>query len=300
MKKRIITAAIAIILAIGIVILSKIKSIFLMAPIAALVVISVLELAHCIKIESKMLKGCSVTYAGLVPFLVTGNAMYHEFTGQELNVPLNTTVLLIATILYVLVMLHSMIKHYTSVKFEQVATLVFGTIGVSLGISLLGVFHDFYFYYPVFSKGDSMFIFIYAMVVCWTFDGGAYFIGSAFGKHKMAPNISPKKTWEGYIGGIVIGDIASVGYFLLFKWLASPEYQPEMFTWGMIAIISPILATLSIMGDLSASTIKRNFGVKDFSNFFPGHGGVLDRFDSVLYVTPILYAILKVMVMIKS
>ena len=73
-----------------------------------------------------------------------------------------------------------------------------------------------------------------------------------------------------------------------------------MFTWGMIAIISPILATLSIMGDLSASTIKRNFGVKDFGNFFPGHGGVLDRFDSVLYVTPILYAILKVMVMIKS
>ena len=75
MKKRIITAAIAIILAVGIVILSEFKAIFLMAPIAALAVISILELAHCIKIQSKMLKTCSATYAALAPFLMTGNAM---------------------------------------------------------------------------------------------------------------------------------------------------------------------------------------------------------------------------------
>lgn len=301
MKKRIITAIIAVFFAIIIILLSRINALFLITPVAVLCVISIFELSKVIKIKSKMLKATSAVYAGLAPFLITGNAVYTSLTGKELKIPLNSTVLLIVTILYVLVVMHSMLKHYTTVKFEHVATLVFGTITISLGISLLPTFHQLYNYYGnVFSKGDSMFIFIYALVVCWTFDGGAYFIGSALGKHKMAPNISPKKSWEGYIGGIIIGEIACVGYFLLFKHFAGADYQPEMFNVTIVAIISPILATLSIMGDLSASTIKRNFGVKDFGNFFPGHGGVLDRFDSVLYVTPILYAICKVMVLIKS
>ena len=301
MKKRLITSGVAIILAIIIIILSRINAIFLVAPVTGLTVISILELAKVLEIKSKMLKTCSVVYAVCTPFFVTGNALYNAFTGKELSVKLNSTGMVLLSILYVLVTLHSMLKHYTSVKFEQVATLMFGTMGVSLGMALLPAFHQFGYYYPsVFSKGDAMFIFIYSMVVCWTFDGGAYFIGSAIGKHKMAPQISPKKSWEGYIGGIVLGEIFCIIFFLLFKRFAAGEYQPQMFNIPIVAIMSPILATLSIMGDLSASTIKRNLGVKDFGNFFPGHGGVLDRFDSVLYVTPIVYVICKVMVMIKS
>ena len=300
MKKRIITAIVAVIGAIVIILLSEINSIFLLVPICAFCVISVHELIGVIKIKSKMLKATSMVYAGIVPFLVAGDASYAGFFGKSIPINLHT-ILILVTILYVLVVLHSLLKHYTSVKFETVATLMFGTIVVSLGLSLLPAFHALYHYYPnVFSKGDSMFLMIYSMAVCWTFDGGAYFIGSKFGKHKMAPNISPKKSWEGYIGGIVIGEIFTVLYFILFNTFATADYKPAMFNVVIVAIISPILATLSIMGDLSASTIKRNFGVKDFGNFFPGHGGILDRYDSVLYVAPILYAICKIMVMIKT
>lgn len=300
MKKRIITAIIAIIGAIGIVLLSEINTIFLLIPISAFCVISVREIIHVIKIKSKMLTATSMLYAGIVPFLVAGDQTYDSFIHKPFPVNLHT-VLLLVSVIYVLVVFHSLIKHYTSVKFETVATLIISTLCISLGLSLLPAFNVLYYYYPhVFSKGDSMFLFIYSMVVCWTFDGGAYFIGSKFGKHKMAPNISPKKSWEGYIGGIVLGEIFTIVYFLLFNYFATAEYKPVMFNVVIVAIISPFLATLSIMGDLSASTIKRNFGVKDFGNFFPGHGGILDRFDSVLYVVPILYAICKVMVMIKS
>ena len=300
MKKRIITAIVAVLGAIGIILLTRINSIALLIPVSAFCVISVHELIGVIKIHSKMLSITSMCYAAVVPFLVAGEEAYYGFFSKPLPINLHTILLLI-TVVYVLVILHSMIKHYTSVKFETVATLVFCTIAVSFGLSMLPAFNAMYYFYPkAFSKGDSMFIFIYSMVVCWTFDGGAYFIGSKFGKHKMAPNISPKKSWEGYIGGIVLGEIFTIIYFLLFNHFATAEYKPEMFNVVIVAIISPVLATLSIMGDLSASTIKRNFGVKDFGSFFPGHGGILDRFDSVLYVTPILYVICKVMIMVKS
>lgn len=299
MKKRIITAIVAVAYAILIVLLIHKSPIYLLASISVFSAISVNELIKVIKIKSKMLKFTSMAYAACVPFLMCFESLYYSFTKVKLTLNFRH-ILLLLTIVYVLVMLHSLLKHYESTDFETVATLIFGTICVSAGLSLLPVMSQLYFYYPnVFSKGDSMFVFIYSLVVCWTFDGGAYFIGSKFGKHKMAPIISPKKSWEGYIGGIVIGEICCIAYFLLFKHFAAADMKPELFNVVLVAIMSPILATISITGDLSASTIKRNFDVKDFGNFFPGHGGILDRFDSVLYVTPILYVILKIIVMVK-
>lgn len=300
MKKRIITALVAIAYAILIVLLTHKNPIFLLLSISAFCAISVRELINVIKIKSKMLKFTSIIYGALVPLLMCFESLYYSFTSVRLSVNFRI-ILLLLTVAYVLTMLHSLIKHYETTNFETVATLILGTICVSMGLSLLPAFSQLYYYYPnVFSKGDSMFIFIYSLVVCWTFDGGAYFIGSKFGKHKMAPNISPKKTWEGYIGGIVIGEICCVAYFLLFKHFAAADMKPEMFNVIMIAIMSPILATASITGDLSASTIKRNFGVKDFGKFFPGHGGILDRFDSVLYVVPMIYVLVKILVMVKQ
>ena len=300
MKKRIITAIVAVAFAILVVLLTHKNPIFLLVPISAFCVICVRELVNVIKIKSKMLKFTSMIYGAIVPILMCFESMYYSFTGVRLSINFRT-ILLLVTIAYVLTMLNSLLKHYETTDFETVATLIFGTLCISMGLSLLPVLSQLYYYYPnVFNKGDSMFVFIYSMVVCWTFDGGAYFIGSKFGKHKMAPIISPKKSWEGYIGGIVIGEICCIAYFLLFKHFAAADMKPEIFNVLMIAIISPILATASITGDLSASTIKRNFGVKDFGNFFPGHGGILDRFDSVLYVLPIVYVIAKVIIMVKQ
>lgn len=299
MKKRLITAAIASAYAIFVFWLTQKNPALLIVSLSAFSVISVHELMGVIKVPSKTLRASSMIYAALVPFLVGGAAMYCAFTAKNLSVSLET-ILLILTIIYVLFTLFALLKHYEKVSFETVATLIFGTVAIPLALSLLIKFSQLYYYFPGhFSRGDSMFIFIYTLAVCWTFDGGAYFVGRKFGKHKMAPKISPKKSWEGYIGGIVIGEACCVIYYLLFKHFAAPDMKPQIFNLASVIFMSPIFATLSILGDLSASTIKRNFGVKDFGKFFPGHGGILDRFDSVLYVTPLIYVMALIIVMVK-
>lgn len=110
-------------------------------------------------------------------------------------------------------------------------------------------------------------------------DTFAYFSGYLFGKHKMAPNISPKKTVEGAIGG-VIGATIACG---VFGWFV---YRPEFVHCIIIGFVG---AFFGIAGDLIASAFKRNMGIKDYGNLIPGHGGVMDRFDSVLLVAPFVY-----------
>ena len=129
------------------------------------------------------------------------------------------------------------------------------------------------------------------MLVCsWLTDVFAYFTGRAFGKHKLCPKISPKKTVEGAIGGIIIPAVINIIVLAVFeKFFFDGTVIPY---WAML-IISPVLSVASMLGDLSASTIKRNFGVKDFSNLIPGHGGIMDRFDSCLFVLPAIYVIVN-------
>ena len=104
-------------------------------------------------------------------------------------------------------------------------------------------------------------------------DTGAYFVGRAIGKHKMNPRISPKKSWEGFVGGIVFGFILSLA--VSFSYISN--LNPVLNTF--LCLLCPVTAEL---GDLCFSAIKRHFKVKDFSNLLPGHGGVLDRVDSLL------------------
>ncbi len=127
------------------------------------------------------------------------------------------------------------------------------------------------------------------LVISWMSDTGAYFIGSLLGKHKMAPIISPKKTWEGFFGGWVISVGSTALFGLLYQWIC--QVQLEITPWQMAALAVP-LAPLSVCGDLLASKIKRQYGIKDYGNIMPGHGGVMDRFDSVILIAPILYILL--------
>ena len=112
-------------------------------------------------------------------------------------------------------------------------------------------------------------------VLIWSSDTFAYLTGKFFGKHKMAPKISPKKTWEGFAGGVVLTLL--LGFFV-------EQYFPELKgNWMIVGLLVSIFAPL---GDLVESLLKRSFGVKDSGKVFPGHGGVLDRFDSVLFAIP--------------
>lgn len=120
---------------------------------------------------------------------------------------------------------------------------------------------------------------ILVIISCFGTDTGAYFVGCAFGKHKLAPIISPKKTIEGFIGGIAVNVVAYLIVGIVLRFVAQISVSlPLLMGLGIIC------GALDQFGDLSMSAIKRNFGVKDFGNLMPGHGGVLDRFDSLLYV----------------
>ena len=121
------------------------------------------------------------------------------------------------------------------------------------------------------------------MVIAWMSDTGAYFTGVFFGKHKMAPVISPKKTWEGFFGGWVI----SIGLTVLYGVICN-AILGETFELWMLAVIAAVLAPLSVVGDLLASWVKRRTGIKDYGNIMPGHGGVMDRFDSVVFIAPMV------------
>ena len=115
-------------------------------------------------------------------------------------------------------------------------------------------------------------------------DAGAYFAGTFFGKHKLCPAISPKKTVEGAIGGVV-SVYVSVLILALIYTLCVPDARVQ---YVPLLIFTPIGTVIGMVGDLFASSIKRCYGVKDFGTFFPGHGGVLDRVDSVILVFPVM------------
>jgi phosphatidate cytidylyltransferase len=126
----------------------------------------------------------------------------------------------------------------------------------------------------------------FVLMGSWGCDVFAYFTGVLFGKHKLIPEISPKKTIEGSIGGIVF---ATLGFLLLgFIMSKTGDASPNYIVLSVAGILCSVVSQI---GDLIASLIKREHGIKDYGNIFPGHGGVLDRFDSILAVAPVLYII---------
>ena len=124
-------------------------------------------------------------------------------------------------------------------------------------------------------------------IASWATDIFAYFFGSFFGKHKLAPLVSPKKSIEGAIAGTIGGTLS----FVLYGYLVETFFGATSVNYVYLAISGFILAIIAQIGDLSCSLIKREYGVKDYGNLFPGHGGVVDRFDSVIAISTILMVI---------
>ncbi len=138
------------------------------------------------------------------------------------------------------------------------------------------------------SLPDGLWWFLLVLPAIWFADGAAYFTGSHFGKHKMSPRVSPKKSWEGYLGGIAAGALSSL--LLASLWhLRAPGVTPlKGFILGLV------VSSLSPLGDLGESMLKRGFGVKDSSKLLPGHGGVMDRIDSWLWAAVIGYYLILI------
>lgn len=129
-------------------------------------------------------------------------------------------------------------------------------------------------------------VFLLPFLLPWISDSFAYFSGRAFGKHKLIPEVSPKKTVEGAVGALVCTPLIALLYGFIVSLVT--DYLPN---YPLLAIAGVVVSAISQCGDLIASLIKRQFGIKDYSSLFPGHGGVLDRFDSVLITGPFLLII---------
>jgi phosphatidate cytidylyltransferase len=134
---------------------------------------------------------------------------------------------------------------------------------------------------------------LWALGCAWLADTGAYFVGKALGKHKLAPKISPNKTVEGSVGGLLVAMVMMP--LVAFLYSLAMEYvgTPILVNYGLLLLLTPVFTVFGMLGDLAASVIKRQFGVKDFGQIMPGHGGVLDRFDSVLFTLPAVYLVVE-------
>lgn len=128
------------------------------------------------------------------------------------------------------------------------------------------------------------------LILSFSADSGAYFVGVAIGKHKMAPNISPKKSWEGAVGGVLSAMVCMFLYALILNLAFRFEVR-----YGFALLYGLVGSVTCILGDLTYSVIKRQVGIKDYGNLLPGHGGVLDRFDSMSLVAPLAECLLLLM-----
>lgn len=160
--------------------------------------------------------------------------------------------------------------------FTEIAAGFFGFFYVSMMLS--------YVYQIRSLKGGGVYV-VLLFLSSWGNDTLAYCSGMLFGKHKMSPKLSPKKSVEGAIGGVVGAGLLGFLYSLVAGNLIKVEQNLSL----VFVLICMVGALISIIGDLAASAIKRNFDIKDYGTLIPGHGGILDRFDSVIFIAPIIY-----------
>lgn len=156
------------------------------------------------------------------------------------------------------------------------------------GFGLLAVAAVWFALVQLFVQHGAWFV-VSLMALIWCADIAAYFCGKALGRHKLAPKVSPGKTWEGAVGGVVA---AVVWVLVSAQWPGSFAYQlMQLFSLPLVVAIAAFLAALSIVGDLFESLLKRRAGMKDSSQLLPGHGGVFDRIDALLPVAPLAWLI---------
>ena len=152
-----------------------------------------------------------------------------------------------------------------------------GQIMIALPLSLLN--------YIMFATGYNPYIILALFIIIWVNDTGAYLTGVSFGKHRLFERVSPKKSWEGFFGGAVF---ALISGFILSRFITELS-MPEWLVFSILVVIA------GTYGDLTESLLKRTLQVKDSGNIIPGHGGILDRFDSLLLAAPVIFIFLTLL-----
>ena len=263
MKQRILSGAVLVAFFAAIIVFNQSFPLALNIAVALISAASIFELTKALGLARKwFLVVPSLAAAAAVPFC-GGNEM------QFLVYCLYTLMLFTAMILY---------HHETS--FKEVAVLYSMVVLIPCALQTLVTLRSL-------SVHHGMFYVLIAVLAAWVADVGAFFAGTFFGKHKLCPEISPKKTVEGAIGGLVV----NVAFVMLCGLFFSQVFYggEKQVNYLSLFLIGFFGTFVSMLGDLSFSLIKRSCHIKDFGQVIPGHGGILDRFDSVIFTAPVIY-----------
>lgn len=282
MKQRVITAV--VLLALLAVVVWQINTPVLVLVIVFLAAVAANEIMRCAKVENTFIRVVATGYAACVPFFASAKALTPWVSEAVWGKVIGAVPGVVYLIALVLVLLLAMLKGYAYTTFEDVAVSVFAGALVPFGFSVFIRLRDMFQI-----EQFGIYLIFYGLICALATDSGAQLAGMAFGKHKMSPNISPKKTVEGAIGGLIFSLILNGVAIILYNRLA--DFKMDEFAVTVLLAACLPVSFLGMMGDLSASVLKRNFGVKDFGKIFPGHGGVMDRFDSSMFTLPVTYAL---------
>ncbi len=165
------------------------------------------------------------------------------------------------------------------IKYTEIFSVQFMAVYITLFMS----------YIPIMRIEMGLALMALIFIVAWGSDTAAYFCGTFFGKHKLIPKVSPKKTIEGSVGAVICTALLCALYLFILDKLGYAFVPATGENYIRIAIVGFVASILSQLGDLGASAIKRDAEIKDYGRIFPGHGGFMDRFDSVIYIAPVVY-----------
>ena len=274
MKTRVITAIVGIIVLIGV--MFTFNTLIFNLVIAAITLIAVHEIYSALGFEKKDW----LMYAVLVPYTLLVMTSNYQVM-RRLVMPMSF-------LLVTFYAIYLVVRNGTISYQKASGLLMFSGIVIFCFYSFIRLKELL----PVEQYGyDAVFFILLILCFAWGGDTCAYFAGRAFGKHKLCPVVSPKKTVEGAIGGVLGTMVFGVIITLVYSVAAN---RMEAFTrsnigvsmYVIIALLACVAAVLGIYGDLFASVVKRQCGIKDYGTIFPGHGGILDRFDSVMFIAP--------------
>ncbi len=270
MKQRIISAVAGLCVLLAVLLLYD--TMVLNITISAIIAIAIYEL----------LKACGAFAAPVaIPAILFGAAI------PFIDTDMTKKLLPAACLLFVIILLCYLLKAHKEFSAEKIGFVFFFTTAVSFSTSCFVYSRD------NFGVTIGLYVALLTLAGAWLNDTGGYFGGMLFGKHKLAPLISPKKTVEGFICGIIVSILSQLLFTRIFVAAADAACGITVQAdYLRIALAGPFIALLSVLGDLSASAVKRQYGIKDFGNIMPGHGGVMDRFDSVLLTLPLIYIIM--------
>ena len=267
MFKRILTGVIAFCFVL-VPILFFADTVVLPIAVAVFSLIATYELLHCVGLHKNL-------WVSIPLYLVSAALPF----GVRMMTFITVLILPLALCVILLYLLAAAVFSHGKADIQDVSTAFMLWLYSLLGFFGLIMVHDHI-------RGGE-YLYLLAFLGAWVTDVFAYFTGMLLGRHKLIPDVSPKKTVEGAIGGVVFCSLSFVGFGLLYNhfWAADGEKTIPLVA---MAIVGFLVSIVSQVGDLSLSLLKRKYGIKDFGKIFPGHGGVMDRFDSVLAVSIML------------